>query len=69
MPPTASTAAASPLKALVEAGKVDVIVAWHLDRLTRSMVELEAIITLAEAHNTIIATVTCDLDLSTTRAG
>lgn len=50
---------------LVELGQVDVIVAWHLDRITRSMVELEELILLSEKHNVGVATVTGDIDLTT----
>lgn len=46
-------------------GSVDVIVAWHLDRLTRKLTELEHLIDLAQTHGVRVATVTGDLDLST----
>lgn len=51
--------------AAVERGEVDVIVAWHVDRLTRTLVDLEALIGLAERTDLRIATVTGDVDLST----
>lgn len=49
----------------VERGEVDVIVAWHVDRLTRRLADLEHLIELAERHHVKVATVTGDLDLST----
>ena len=49
----------------VEAGSCDVVVAWHLDRMTRSMTDLEHLIVLAEKHRIGIATVTGDIDLTT----
>jgi site-specific DNA recombinase len=50
---------------LVEAGAVDVVVAWHIDRLTRSMLDLEKLITLAEKGGVGVATATGDIDLTT----
>lgn len=50
---------------LIEAGAVDTIVAYHLDRLLRSMVDLEQLIVLCEQHHVRIMTVAGDLDLST----
>jgi site-specific DNA recombinase len=50
---------------LVDAGQVDIVIAWHLDRMTRSMVDLEQLIVLAEEHNVGVATVTGDIDLTT----
>lgn len=45
---------------------VDVVVAWHVDRLHRSPVELEEYIGVSEATSTITVTVKAgDLDLST----
>ncbi|WP_159795778.1 recombinase family protein [Puerhibacterium puerhi] len=49
----------------IETDQVDVVVAWALDRLTRSMKDLERIIDLAEKHNVAIATATGDIDLTT----
>ncbi|MGH3476718.1 MAG: recombinase family protein [Nocardioidaceae bacterium] len=51
--------------AAIENGEADVIVAWHVDRLTRKLTELEALIELAERTGVRIATVTGDVDLST----
>ncbi|CAM3323496.1 hypothetical protein NODU109028_11580 [Nocardioides dubius] len=50
---------------LVEAGEVDLIVAWHLDRMTRNMTDLERLILLAEHHSVGIKTYTGDMDLTT----
>lgn len=49
----------------VRAGRVDVIVAWHVDRLTRKLTDLEDLIDLSAKTGLTIATVTGDLDLST----
>lgn len=48
----------------VEGGAIDVIVAYHVDRITRSMVDLEHLIELAEKHGITIATATGDIDLT-----
>ena len=48
-----------------ESGAVDVIVAWHVDRLTRKLPELEHLITLSERTGVRVATVSGDLDLTT----
>ncbi|WP_296602239.1 recombinase family protein [Nocardioides sp.] len=50
--------------ALIEAGEVDVVVAFHLDRLTRNMADLEKLILLCEKHNVSVATATGDIDLT-----
>lgn len=50
---------------LIRAGEVDVVLAWHLDRMTRSMLDLEELILLSEDHEVGIATVTGDIDLTT----
>lgn len=42
----------------------DVLVAWHVDRMTRSMLDLEELIAIAEAHEVGIATATGDIDLT-----
>lgn len=49
----------------IEAGEADVVVAWHVDRLTRKLTELEDLIELANRTGVRIAAVTGDLDLST----
>lgn len=46
-------------------GEAEVIVAWHVDRLTRKLTELEALIELSSRTGVRIATVTGDLDLTT----
>ncbi|MEV7457988.1 recombinase family protein [Pseudarthrobacter oxydans] len=47
-------------------GTVDVVVAWHTDRLHRSPLELEEYISLSEKHNVTTRTVQAgELDLST----
>ena len=50
---------------MVDRGQVDVIVAWHIDRVTRNLMDLERLIILAEDKSVAIATVTGDTDLST----
>lgn len=50
---------------LVANGEVDIILSWHLDRITRSTAELEELILFAEHHGIGIATVTGDIDLTT----
>lgn len=49
----------------IEAGKVSAICAYHLDRLTRTPLEIERIISLADRHKLKLATVSGDIDLST----
>ncbi|HWC35936.1 MAG TPA: recombinase family protein [Mycobacteriales bacterium] len=49
----------------IEAGAVDAVVAWHVDRLTRSPRELEDVIDFAERQGLELATVTGDIDLAT----
>lgn len=49
---------------MIRAGEVDLVLAWHMDRMTRSMVDLETLIVLAEAHGVGISTVTGDIDLT-----
>lgn len=49
----------------VKVGTVDAIAVWHVDRLTRSPVELEDVIALADRHGLELATVTGDVDLGT----
>lgn len=50
---------------LITAGEVDAIVAYHLDRLLRSLTEMEELIVLCERHEVKILTVAGDIDLST----
>jgi DNA invertase Pin-like site-specific DNA recombinase len=49
----------------LQAGEAEVLVAWHVDRLTRKITDLEHLIELSQATGLRIATVTGDLDLST----
>ncbi|MBA2574690.1 MAG: recombinase family protein, partial [Nocardioidaceae bacterium] len=49
----------------VDQGDAEVIVAWHVDRLTRKLTELEHLIDLSARTGVRIATVTGDLDLTT----
>lgn len=66
---SASTGAKRPgytkLLDLMAAGTVDVVIVWHVDRLTRRLVDLEHIIALCEQTGVRLATVTGDLDLAT----
>ena len=48
----------------VEAGAIDAVVGWHVDRLTRSSRELEDVVGLADKHGVELATVTGEIDLS-----
>ncbi|MBU2667653.1 recombinase family protein [Actinoplanes bogorensis] len=50
---------------LVECGQADLIVAWHLDRVTRSIKDLEFLIDLAVERDIGLATATGDIDLTT----
>lgn len=52
-------------KAAADRGEVDIIVGWRLDRLTRSMAELEQLIDLTERSGCSVTTVMGDLDLTT----
>jgi DNA invertase Pin-like site-specific DNA recombinase len=49
----------------IEAGKLDAVVAWDLDRLHRRPIELEHFIDLADQHRLALATVSGDTDLGT----
>lgn len=49
----------------MRARSVDVVIVWHVDRLTRRLVDLEEVITLCESAGVRLATVTGDLDLGT----
>lgn len=51
--------------AAVDAGGAEIVVAWHVDRLTRRLTELEELIDLSQRTGLRIATVTGDVDLST----
>jgi DNA invertase Pin-like site-specific DNA recombinase len=45
--------------------EVQVVVCWHIDRLTRRLADLERVISVCEAAGVKLATVSGDLDLST----
>ncbi len=49
----------------LEAGRVDALVVWDVDRLTRTPVELERIIGIAERNGTELASVGGEIDLAT----
>lgn len=51
------------LLARIEAGDVDAVVVWALDRLHRRPIELEHFITLVERHRVALANVAGDVDL------
>jgi DNA invertase Pin-like site-specific DNA recombinase len=53
------------LLADLAAGRMDAVVCWHVDRLTRSPRELEDVIDLHDSHGVALATVTGEIDLST----
>lgn len=50
---------------MMRGGSVDAVVVWHLDRLTRRLVDLEEVIAICEATGVRLATVTGDIDLGT----
>jgi DNA invertase Pin-like site-specific DNA recombinase len=49
----------------IEAGSLDAVVCWDLDRLHRRPIELEHFIDLADRHHLALATVSGDTDLGT----
>lgn len=49
---------------LAESGEVDVVVAWKLDRITRTVRELSGIIDLSRRSGVAVVTVEGDLDMS-----
>src|SRR5215213_11550929 len=49
----------------VEAGNLDAVVCWDLDRLHRRPIELEHFMELADSRRLALATVSGDVDLST----
>jgi DNA invertase Pin-like site-specific DNA recombinase len=49
----------------IEAGKLDAVVCWDLDRLHRRPIELERFMELADRHRLALATVSGDTDLAT----
>ncbi len=53
------------LLADVEAGAVDAVIVWDVDRLTRTPAELESFIDLADRHRLSLASIGGEVDLST----
>mgnify|MGYP000992427581 CR=1 FL=1 len=53
------------LLADLEAGRIDAVVVWDLDRLTRRPIEIEGFIDLADRRHIALASVGGDVDLST----
>src|SRR3712207_6252559 len=53
------------LLTMVDAGRIDVIVVWAVDRLVRRVIDLEDVIIRCERTGVKIATVQGDLDLMT----
>lgn len=49
----------------LDAGLIDAVVVWDLDRLTRRPIEIEQFISLADARGVALASVDRDVDLST----
>jgi site-specific DNA recombinase len=53
------------VKGMIRRGEVDVILAYHMDRITRTMQELESLILLGQEYDVGVATATGDIDLTT----
>jgi site-specific DNA recombinase len=53
------------LRADIDAGLIDAVACWHVDRLTRPPRELEEVIDLHDERGVQLATVTGEMDLST----
>jgi site-specific DNA recombinase len=53
------------LLSMMRSRSVDAIVVWHVDRLTRRLVDLEEVISICETTGVRLATVTGDIDLGT----
>lgn len=49
---------------MIKNGEVDVVIAWHMDRMLRSMSDLENLILLAEMYQVGISTVSGDINLT-----
>ncbi|MHC5557691.1 recombinase family protein [Kocuria sp. U4B] len=49
----------------IRASKVDALLTWDVDRLTRTPRELEDVIDLADAHGLALASIGGEIDLST----
>ncbi|AKY03881.1 serine integrase [Streptomyces phage Verse] len=50
---------------MIERGEVDYVIAYHMDRVTRSMTELEQLIEMCLKYDVGVATVSGDIDLTT----
>lgn len=50
--------------AAIERGEADVVVAWHIDRLTRKLTDLEHLIDLTQNTGLHVVTINGDIDLS-----
>lgn len=65
---SASTGKARPawaeVRAMIDARQVDVVIAWHFDRIARTMNDLEALILITKDSGVGIATATGDIDLT-----
>lgn len=53
------------LQAEIRSGRIEAVAAWHIDRLTRQVRELEDVIDLAERYGVKLATVAGEVDLTT----
>lgn len=53
------------LLALIDDHAIDVVICWHVDRLTRRLADLEDVIDRCQASGVRLATVSGDLDLGT----
>lgn len=49
----------------IEAGRVDAVIVWDIDRLTRTPSELESFIDLADRHRLALASIGGEIDLAT----
>ena len=53
------------LLAAIEAGTIDALIVWDVDRLTRTPAELERFIDLADRHHLALASIGGEVDLAT----
>jgi site-specific DNA recombinase len=53
------------LVSLMRSRSLDAVIVWHVDRLTRRLVDLEEVISICESTGVRLATVTGDIDLGT----
>ena len=54
---------------MVKAGRCDVLVVFHMDRLYRKVIELEGIIPVVEATGVLVVSIDGSYDLSTPIGG